>query len=152
MNITLRLGCAFLTLVLGMLQGCAQGRDPFLIVQVCLGNAQGVALFKDTMKSIAESQHMRYIDGSREGSRNSDVRYKAIFLGVERKDTMGLTAGNFGLGAYQVAIGFNFPDGSNPAEAHQFANMVVRRLKKKWHVYVVPPGRGALPMKTCGGK
>jgi hypothetical protein len=60
-----------------------------------------------------------------------------------------VTAGNLGLPGYQVALGFS--EGSNPSDAHRFAQMVVSKLEEHWHVEIVPdPAKsGALPMKNC---
>jgi len=122
------------------------------MIQICLKDKQGVTLFMDTMKSIARSKHMKFIDGSQATQENlaslkASPKYKLIYIGIDGKDGMGMEGGNLGLSAYEVALGFS--EGSNPADAHRFADMVVTELKKKWSVYAVPRGRGALPMKSC---
>lgn len=109
----------------------------------------------DMMKAISRSQHMRFVDGSAATendllSLKASPHYRLINIGADREDGMGWGAGNLGLSAYEVAIGFSV--GSNPAEAHRFADMVVGTLKQKWQVYVVPPGRGALPLKNCSSQ
>jgi hypothetical protein len=98
---------------------------------------------------------MSFIDGNASAERDlkamgvkTDPSAPVINLGVERKDGMGLTAGNLGLPNYQVALGFS--EGSDSAEAHRFADTVVRKVSEHWHVVVVPAGRGALPLVTCG--
>lgn len=140
-----------LILVLGLLSGCV-GKRPFLMVQLCLGDEQNDAVFMGMMKSIAQSQHMEFIDGSAATQKDLiklkvNPKYRLIYIGVKRSDGVGMEGGNLGLSAHEVALGFS--EGSNPAEAHRFADMVVATLKQKWPVYVVPPGRGALPMKSC---
>ena len=140
-----------------LLLGCAPGKHPFLMVQMCLSNERGVTDFFDEMKSIADANNMEFLDNSGDTSRElkavgyvgreRDGGSPAINFGVERKDGQGASAGNLGLPGYQVALGFS--EGSNPAEAHAFANMVVSRLEKHWQVHVVPRGTGAKPMPGC---
>jgi hypothetical protein len=138
-------GCAF--------SGCAPAKRPFLIVQLCLHNEQGLAEFIGVLQSIAESQHMRYIDTSErtkvelETLRKTTGIGQMISLGVIGDNGVGLGAGNFGLGDYQVAVGF--AEGSNPLEEHRFAEAVVRTLSTRWHIEVVPDGRLAMPLTNC---
>jgi DNA-binding phage protein len=142
--------CFFVPL-LGLLSGCV-GKRPFLLVQMCLGNEQNIALFMSAMKGIAQSQNMTFIDGSKE-NREALVQlkvspnYRLIDIGIERKDGVGLMAGNLGLSRHEVAIGFS--EGSNPAAAHKFADLTVGTLKQRWNVHAVPSGQGALPLKGC---
>lgn len=152
MNMGPRIATAILTLVLGMLPACA-GQGPFLMVQVCLQDHRGVTSFEEIMKSISQSQHMEYGDRSAASQKEltelgASPDYKLINIGAVRSDGVGWGGGNLGLSAYQVAIGFSA--GSNPVAAHRFANLVVDLLKQRWHVYVVPAGGGALPLKSCG--
>jgi hypothetical protein len=122
------------------------------MVQMCLGDEKGAALFMSTMKGIAQSQNMAFIDGSRKNQEDLvqlkvSPNYRLIDIGIERKDGVGLSAGNVGLSAYEVAIGFS--EGSNPVEAHQFTDVTVGTLKQAWDVHVVPSGQGAFPLKGC---
>jgi hypothetical protein len=138
--------------LLGMLSGCGEGKRPFLMVQTCLGDERNVVLFENMLRIIAQSKNMTYLDGSKKtqdglARLKASPSYRLIYVGVDRNDGMGLYAGNLGLSAYEVAIGFS--EGSNPSEAHQFANLVVRTLKERWRVDVVPQGQGALPMNGC---
>lgn len=155
MGIRLHLGgFALVGLVVSMPTACAS-QDPFLMVQLCLRDTSGVASFESMMRSISESQHMAYGDRSIESQKELTAlhvspNYKLINIAADRSDGVGWGAGNLGLSAYQVAIGFSA--GSNPAAAHRFANIVVDRLKQRWHVYVVPAGHGALPLKACGNQ
>lgn len=139
--------------LLGMLSGCGEGKGPFLMVQTCLGDEQNVVLFENMLRAIAQSKNMTYVDGSKSTQKDLvdlkvNAGYQLINVGVERDDGIGLMAGNLGLSAYEVAIGFS--EGSNPVEARQFANLVVGALKERWRVEVVPQGQGAFPMKGCG--
>lgn len=148
-----RTAFAFLLLIIVALYGCEQGRRPFLVVQICLGDQEGVNKFKELLQSIARMEGMAYIDGSAqtkselEAIRGSDVDYPVINIAVERKDGMGLTAGDLTEPGYQVAVGFS--EGSNPAEAHEFADRVVAKFNERWRVEVVPPGQGAHPLPDC---
>lgn len=122
------------------------------MVQLCLGGEQGVVQLVDMMKSIARTQGMDFVDGSERSQSELKglhvaPKYQLIFFGVEQGDGMGLIVDNYGLSAYEVVIGFT--DGADPLAAHRFANLVVGKLKQRWPVYVVPAGRGALPLKSC---
>lgn len=135
--------------LLSLLSGC--GKRGFQ-VQVCLGDEQNVAVFKDMMKSIARSQHMKYIDGSAATQKyltviKANPDYRLINIGLEGKDDLYMDATNLGLSAYEVSVGF--AQGTNHAEVHRFADTVVSALKTKWHVYSVPPDRGAFPLAAC---
>lgn len=106
------------------------------------------------MKLIAQLEHMNFLDHSAETKRDLKVigalpeQTLVINMGVDREDGVGLGAGNLGLPGYQVVVGFS--EGSNPPEAHTFADKVVSRLKTRWNVETVPAGKGALPLKMCG--
>jgi hypothetical protein len=145
---------AVLIALIFALFGCTQGKRGFLIVQLCLNDEKNLAQFTQTLWSIAKSEGMTFIDSSATTEQNLktigaaiDPSAPVINVGVERKDGLGLTAGNMGLPNYQVALGFSA--GSNPAEAHKFAETVIKTLESRWHVEVVPPGRGALPLTNC---
>lgn len=140
-----------MVLLLALLSGCT-GRRAFLTVQLCLGGEQDVVRLVDMMKSVAKAQGMDFVDGSERTQRElADLRvapkYKLIFFGVEQDGGMGVLVGNSGLSAYEVSMGFT--DGADPIAAHRFANLVVGKLKQRWTVYVVPAGRGALPLAAC---
>jgi hypothetical protein len=147
-----------LIVLLGIVGACTPGKRPFLIVEVCLPNSQDLPEFTSEMRSIAQSERMRFIDSGANtekelrAQRNPTVdkmlRGTLVNMGVERADGMGLTVGNLGLPPHQVAIGFS--EGSNAADAHSFANMVVSKITQHWHVEFVPAGTGATGMKNCG--
>jgi hypothetical protein len=148
---------AALGLILLMLLGCAPGKRPFLMVQMCLSDQGGVTTFVEEMRSIATSQRMEFLDNSADTARGLDaVGYTGrerndgspvINLGIQQKDGKGAFAGNQGLPGYQVAIGFS--EGSKPDEAREFAALVVKRLEQRWPVQVVPDGKGAMPLEGC---
>jgi hypothetical protein len=151
-------GCAALLALAGALAGCGEGKHPFLIAQICLGDAENLATFTREMRIIAQAENMRFIEGSAETKADlavidpegisHELDGPVIHMGVERGDGMGVDAGNLGLPGYQVALGFS--EGSSPDEARRFARTVVSRLARRWHVKTVPPGVGAQPMRGCG--
>ena len=159
MNRKLYIFVAGLVLVLGASFGCVSGERPFSSVEVCLGNEKNLSLFTDLMRSIAQTEKMKFVEGSAQTQKELESIGKTIHevkptgkvvnLGVEREDGMGLTAGNLGLPKYQVAIGFS--EGANSREAHEFADRVIGKLRSRWPVEIVTSGRGAQGMKNCKG-
>jgi len=104
------------------------------------------------MKSISQSQRMDFTDGGVVTQKDltklkTSPNYPVIYVGANRKDGVGWEGGNLGLSAYEVALGFS--EGPNPADARRSADLVISKLNKRWPVYVVPTGRGALPKKSC---
>jgi hypothetical protein len=140
-----------------LLVGCAPGKRPFLIVQMCLSDKQGVSEFVDEMRSIASEEKLEFVDNSSNTEHElKDVGYAGreraggsgvINVIVLRKDGMAIGAGNLGLPGYQVAAGFS--EGSNVEEARDFSNRVLTRFRKHWRIEVVPAGTGAKPMPGC---
>lgn len=155
MNMRSCIVSAVLISLLFMLHGCAPGKRPFLIVQLCLGDERNLADFSSMMRSIAQSEGMKFVDGSAETKKDLKIMSAphqtgpVINMGFDREDGVGLMAGDLGSPDYQVAVGFS--EGSNPTGAHAFADRVVGRLKTRWHVDNVPAGKGAFPMRTCEG-
>jgi len=135
--------------------GCAQGKRPFLLVQLCFKDDQELADFTHLLQSIAYSERMTYIDNSGPTERDLDT-LKApgrlapvINISLEGSDGVAsMGVGNLGLPKYQVAVGFS-DAGSNRDEAQRFADTVVAQPKTRWHVETVPTGRGALPTPNC---
>jgi hypothetical protein len=129
------------------------------MLQVCLPGVNDLAAFQAEMRSIAQVEKMKFIDGSENTKsdldamdpkgRAHDLKQPLIHLAVERHDGMGAGAGNQGLPQKQVAIGFS--RGSDRAEAERFAERVRSRLERRWRVEPVPPGEGAKGMKQCPG-
>jgi len=148
--------CAAVISLLGMIYGCAPGKRPFMQVQLCLRDAQGLSEFTRLMQSVAKSEGMKFIDGSEKTKSELTAIHghapttPIINLGVEGVDGVGLMAGDLGVADYQVSVGFS--EGSSPAEAHRFADTVVNRLKTQWHVDTVPAGKGAFPVANCAEK
>jgi len=135
-----------------LLSAC--GQRPFLQVQFCVANAQGVDLFKETLQAIASEEHMRYIDGSeattrdlkklRPAANNMHTDGGLIYVGIEA-DGFGLEGGNLGLNPYDISVGF----GPDTVAAHAFSKKVVARLEQHWALKVVPKNSGAFPNPEC---
>lgn len=148
--------CALVAMSL-FLVGCAPGRLPFLMVQMCLANKQGVEEFINELKSIAAAEKLEFIDNSSNAERGlNETGYvshertggsRVMDIRLVRRDGMGIGATNVGLPGYQVAMGF--AEGSNAVEAQNFAKRVLPRFKRRWLVELVPPGAGAGPMVGC---
>jgi hypothetical protein len=122
------------------------------MVQLCLRDQQNVFLFKNVVRSIAQSEHMKFIDGSTMTQKDLNTlkvgpKFPLVYIGVDGADGVGMEGGNLGLSAYEVALGFS--EGSNSVAAHRFADTVVGELKKRWPVFVVPRDRGATHSKNC---
>ena len=130
------------------------GEPPFLQVQFCVADSQGVSLLKTTLQDIARDEHMRYIDGSerttrdpkkiKPGGKNVHTDGRLVYVGVVA-DGYGLEGGNLGLNPYDISLGFG-PD--TPA-SRAFSQRVVGRLERQWALSVVPKNSGAFPNPKC---
>jgi hypothetical protein len=148
---------SFSFVIVAFLASCTPGERPFLTVQLCLVNSQGVDLFKQTLQSIARDEHMRYIDGSKATTRdlkvievtgkNMHTDGRLVFVGVEADSGPSLMAGNLGLNPYEVSVGF--ARGGDTAAAHVFSDTVVAQLKRHWSLKIVPQNSGAFPSPEC---
>lgn len=154
--LTLRAACAGFSVFLSImaLSGCAPGKPQFLMVQICLKDKNGLQEFTRVLQSIAHSQRKKFVDGSAETEKDLksinalDQEGPFVNMGVEGEDGEGLTAGNLGLPGYQVAVGFG--EGVDVPASRRFADFVVHRLEEHWHIFTVPAGKGAFPLKECG--
>jgi hypothetical protein len=146
---------AFLAIgLLLVLSGCGRGEHPFLMVQFCFTEKHGPSDFKSVLQDIASDEGMSFGDRSEEAQAGlqaiddlpEDITgsFPLIVVGV-RKPEYGLGAGNAGLGANQVSLGFG-PD--SPA-ARSFARRTVARLNETWDVVAVPDGQGAFPLQCA---
>jgi hypothetical protein len=79
-------------------------------------------------------------------TKNVPVNARAVNIGANRGDEFSFGAGNLGMPAEQIVVGFN---GTKMPEARQFADAVVSRLSARWHLHEVPQGRGAFPLAKC---
>ena len=130
------------------------GDPPFLQVQFCVADSQGVSLLKTTLQEIARHEHMRYIDGSEATTRdlkvlkpsgkNAHTDGRLVYVGVVA-DNYGLEGGNLGLNPYDISLAFG-PD--TPA-SRAFSQRVVERLERRWALSVVPKNSGVFPNPEC---
>jgi hypothetical protein len=140
--------------------GCAPGKGPQLMIELCVQGDQGVAEFMSEMRSITASEHMTFVDGGAQtqselkavGAKfeKLDTRGSVINFGVDRGDHTMIMGGNLGLPAYQIVVGFSGVE--DHEEISRLADVVVKQLSTTWRVQRVPAGTGALPMKACPGK
>lgn len=136
--------------------GCSEGKHPFRLVQICLAGVEEIPAFTGFMNEISQEYQMVFTDRSGQtgdelrslasDNKNVPVNDRAVNIGAERGDEFSFGAGNLGLPARQIAIGFN---GNKLETAKPFADAVVKKLSTRWHVHEVPQGRGALPLAQC---
>lgn len=156
--ISIRQRFLFLIPVLSVLIGCAPGEGPYQQVQMCLKDDQGLTKFTDTLKRIARSEGMAFVDRGEGAKRELDavdpdgsvhaLSGPLVNVGIYRKDGLGLTASNAGLRTYQVVVGFG-AGSSSPAEARRFSSTTIAEFSKYWRVDYVPDGFGAKKMDDC---
>ncbi len=142
-----------------LIEGCSPTQTAFRSLQICVVDQRGVAILKGLMREAAAFERLQFIDNSARQGR--DLKYigadgllkrdasLAIDIHIEGNGGMGVTAGNLGLPAYQVAIGFT--EGADPAKAHRLAARLIQVLAKQWQVETISVHKGAMPMKSCGG-
>lgn len=137
---------------------CLRAQEEFLAIQVCVVDGAGATQFVETMRKIARSEGLRFVDGSAATKKYlSDVRGKGLVkldhvptinMGIEGEHGLGVTAGNLGLPSNQVSLGFTA--GANATKAHRLADHLVHALSQRWRVQTIPKGKGAFPMSNCG--
>lgn len=150
------MSAAMVFVALVVVGGCAPGKGPFLQVQLCVHDRSGVQKFVDEMHNLAAEKSMSLVDRSSEARRDLEAMgqisprdpKRILRLRVAGEKGIGVSAANFGLATYQITLSFS--EGSDPLKARQFASEVIQRLRQHWNVSIVPPNRGALPMKGCG--
>jgi len=139
-----------------VLFGCVPAKKTFRVVQFCFTKEDKASVLRETLKQIANNEHMIF----RDVSGDSFDQIKQTEVGLERNknrsefisifsyldEGMTLGASNLGLGDDQVAV--SFIAGKNQSNAVLFADAVVLQLKQKWVVKDINPNSGALPM-TC---
>jgi hypothetical protein len=142
-----------------LVEGCSPAQEEFRSVQICVVDERGVAELNDLMRATAAAEHLQFIDNS--AQQGSDLKAMgadkllkrdaslAIDFQIEGNGGMGVTAGNLGLPPYQVGLGFT--EGSDAAKAHQLSARLIHALSQRWQVETIPAGKGAMPMKSCGG-
>jgi len=145
-----------LALAAAGLSGCSGGKGPFRIVQFCLTGPNEIPAFTAFMNEIAQENRMQFFDRSGQthdelqslasDNKNVPVNERAVNIGAHQGDDFSFGAGNLGLPARQIAIGFN---GNDLGAARAFSNAVVKKLSTRWRVHEVPEGRGAAPLSRC---
>lgn len=156
MSCRIRRQCGLVVVSL-LLLSCAPAKRPFLMVEMCLSDAQGVADFREELRLIASAENMKFIDNSRNteygtqtiGGSGDDRNggSPVVDLRLIRGDGTAISAANLGLPGYQMAVGFT--EGSGVPIAREIAARTVSRLKMRWTVEPVPEGSGAKPMPGC---
>jgi hypothetical protein len=141
------------TLLVASILAAGCSNQPGRILQLCLGDEQAVGEFKEVLQQIAQESGMRYVDGSSETARKLQVLgqaqgFELIHIGLRGQAGDGLTVGNQGLSAHEVAIGF--PRTQDPAQS-EFERDVIRWLEQRWQVHRLPDNRGAFPLPGCAG-
>lgn len=142
------------------LAGCTSSKGPFLMIEVCLKDAAGVSGFKQEMQVVAQSHGMMLVDDSELQESNLDALDKiatpdlrktiarpVVNMVLRDGDEVMVIVGNIGLPTGQVVV--SFFDSSTSLDSHEFADMVVDRLAKKWRIEVVPQGQGAQGIAGC---
>jgi hypothetical protein len=137
-----------------LLVSCSPGKRPFRMVQFCLAGPQEIGSFTSFMDSIAQDYQMEFTDRSAATeaeltaipNAKTSVAHPTVNIGADRNGEFSFGAGNLGVPADQIVLGFN---GNNADEAKKFADSVVSRLSTRWHIHEVPQGRGAFPLSKC---
>ena len=143
----------FLIFVMVVVAGC-QGERAFRSVQLCMTGESDVAKLKSYITKVAREENMEFIDSSARTHGELErlkvaPPYRLIYFGLVGDDGLGLSVGNMGLSQFEVSIGFS--KGSDARIAEEFADRVVREIKRTWAVSELPRDRGAFPM-GCPGK
>jgi hypothetical protein len=141
-----------------LLLSCKPANYSFRTIQLCLKDEKDLLRFKKTMSIIALDNGMKYLDNSNRTRAELDaVRYVAPgttksdpIINIDLSDNLGMGVGasNLGLSGYQIVLGFS--EGSSTIKAQRFSDSVVEKLAKQWRIEIVPAGRGALQMTSCG--
>ena len=140
---------------------CSRAQDAFLTAQLCVVDAAGVDELRTVMRTVAQSEGLEFIDNSETTRRalkdigadkasKNDAAALIIDFHIEGKRGLGVTAGNFGLPTYQIALGFT--EGVNASKARRLANHLIQALSQRWRVETVPRATGVFPMSSCAGK
>lgn len=137
------------------LMGCSEGKRPFLVGRVCLGSQDEADRFRQAVKDLAASERLDYFDRSEETGKE----YKDLGIGprgdhpfvlnisIDRKDGLGMGAGELGKSGYQVALGFQ--NGGKPDEGKEFADRAIEAFRRRWQVETFPGTQGVFPFEHC---
>lgn len=153
MNSALALRVILALSTVAMASSCAgTPPSPPQMVQLCLRDESEVEQLVDLLESTASGNGMTFVDRSSASQLElrrlkKDPGYRVISISASRPDGLGLAAGNLGLGAYEMAIGFT--QGSNAQTSAAFVDKVMASLKSKWDVRLVASGKGAMKSTAC---
>lgn len=149
-----------LLLALSVSISCSNSHpNPPQMVQLCLHDEKEVDQLIDLLGRIASENGLKFVNRSvasqLELSRlKREPDYRVISVSASRADGLGLAAGNFSLGAHEMAIGFTH--GANVEESSTFVRDAIALLSTKWVVHPIPEGQGAMKSTDCdlrgGGK
>ncbi|MFN3819553.1 hypothetical protein [Blastomonas sp.] len=136
--------------------GCAEGKQPFRMVQFCLEHAGEITAFTTFMREISDEHQMRFYDRSKDtyqeltslaaDNEKVPLNDQTVNIGARHGDDFSFGAGNLGMPTDQIVIGFN---GDDLKAAHAFADATVEKLSGRWKVKEVASGKGAFPLTNC---
>jgi hypothetical protein len=155
-----RISTALVLILAGLLYGCSSGKPPALIVQLCLQNDQGVSDFLSLMQSVADSEHMNFVDVSGDTQAKLKVIHakyaklatpsSVINVDIETGEGLVVTADNIDLPTYQVSV--DFTGYLSASDKQRFIDILIPKLRAQWLVDTVPPGVRPFPMQSCPGQ
>jgi hypothetical protein len=153
MSITSYLRVLLPLLMLSGAASCARSNvGPSQMVQLCLRDEKDTKQLVDLLKRVASENEMEFIDRSSASQieltrLQKDPGYKIISISASRSDGLGFAAGNLGLGAHEIAIGFT--NGNNTEDSSELVHSTMRELGLRWSVRSVPEGHGAMKSPVC---
>jgi len=153
MNIASYLRLMLLLLMLLVSSSCVNNSvNPSQMVQFCLGDENDVDKLIDLLERAASANDMKFINRSSasqlELSRlKKDPGYRVINISASRSDGLGFAAGNLGLGAHEIAIGFT--NGTSTEESTKFVQSIMNILRSRWSVRPIAEGHGAMKSSEC---
>jgi hypothetical protein len=142
-----------------LLGACAPGQRPFRQIQLCLNSLEDIPAFKSQMRSLAQSNGMRFGDRSieaqaeaeriREVMPDAPVTRPMILISGRRGDGVGFGASNFAEAPTQIVIGFQL---GRTVAGREFSDSVYEALAEHWLVREGPDpeASGAFPLAECG--
>ncbi len=138
------------------LGGCS-AQQQFYAVQVCPVPPADFSKLAEVMRRNAERESLSFVNNSTDlqtSLSNIDAetdlpadRSLLIDLHIEGANGLGVTAGNLGLYASQVSLGFT--EGGDPIKARRLKDSLIRDLGAIWTVTRVDHTRGIQPDPAC---
>ena len=155
MNAMSALKVMLLLSALSVSLGCSSNRpESPQMVQFCLRDGDVDRLI-DLLRQVASENGLNFVNLSSASQRDlsrlkMDPGYRVIDISASRRDGLGLAAGNLGLGAHEIAVGFT--KGANAQESAKFIQNVMNMLESRWDVRSVVEGQGAMKSPECGAE